>query len=522
MDVISACELPVGSIVWQTWTGAVVLSVVCKATHRLRSVFSPLADEQDPVVLADRTFYDNPREALQAATDLVPFKRRAEILVVGSARAPHGVAVRSLQVRFYVAGADKTMDIFCDRVFTSEGWIREGAPFVKAQLHWKYAAGGPGTANPLGIRLDAPPDPYGQVLIPRFQPPGTQVMRPGDFIPIIGLGPIAPWWPPRLEKLYRHAHGWDHQRWHLRPLPQDIDAAYFNAAPADQHVDAIRPDERIVLDNLHPDLPHLVTNLSGEKPEAVVERPGKPIEVVPFLCDTMVIDADRGVATLSWRARIILEARDEPGRVHVTLAGAAQPAPREEARVTATTAAVSAAPQVAVASIPDRSPEVAAPPVTPAAPPRPAPSPAPWTPGSPPDRFPLERCAAIAASVARSPNDTAKILEANDLTEDDWDAIEHHWSQVLKREAEEHEDAKQAAYDRAYVLRLEQERGPITPEEYARLALAHERGDRGALTRALRDLGLPWGASKRIERVFAERMAANPALGERVQAAMKE
>ena len=89
---------------------------------------------------------------------------------------------------------------------------------------------------------------------------------------------------------------------------------------------------------------------------------------------------------------------------------------------------------------------------------------------------------------------------------------------MLRKDAEQGRTDRLAAYDRAFVARLEKERGPLTAEEYARLAL-HEH-DRAALARALNDLGLPWGAMPRIQRVFAERMAADPALDERVKAAL--
>lgn len=511
MEVVSVCPLPVGSVVWQAWSGAVVLTVVCKATFRLRAVESPLAEAQDPIVEVDRYWNDDPREALRWATDLVPFKRRADVVLAGHGHAPHGVAVGSLVTRLCVAGIDKCIEIFSDRVFTHDGRVRGvSPPFVKSPLVWRYAAGGPGTSNPVGIQPDGPPDPYGQRLLPRLQPAGLHITRPQDSIPTIGFGPIAPTWPQRLEKLNRHAATWDHQRWNQRPLPREIDAAYFNAATADQQVDAIRPDERLVLENLHPDYTRLVTNLAPVTPEAVVERAGQPVEAAPFVCDTMWIDTDRGVCALSWRARIILDSPDAPGRVVVRLAearGVAAPATFVERPVVAATVAEAAA----------AAPVARAPSATePAAPSPPSPSPAPA-----PDPWSIERCAQIAASCALRPADTAAILLAQGLSEEAWDAFEHHWSQALREDAAQGETTRLAAYDRAYVARIEEERGPITPEAHARLALAHER-DRGALTRALRELGLPWGATPRILRVFAERMAADPKLAERIRAALLE
>lgn len=523
MDVASACALPVGSIVWQTWSGAVVLTVVAKASYLLRSVESRLAEKQDPIIAADRTWYDDPREALWLANDLVPYKRRAEVVVVGHAQAPHGVPVRSLRARLSVAGIDKSIEIFPDRIFSHTGQMREGSPFAKVPLRWQHAAGGPGTPNPIGIWRDAPPDPYGQRLAPRFQPPGLRVTSPSDPIPTLGFGPIAPTWPDRIAKLHHHAHTWDPRRWHERPLPKEIDAGFFNAAPPDQQVDTIRADARIELENLHPDLSHLTTHLAPVVPEAIVERPGRPEEVVPFVCDTMWIDADRGVCTLTWRARIILEGRHAPGVVRVAATGA--PPPEEAAPVAASSAvqppAPSASPSVhGTAASPPVAAPTAAPRMESPAPPQ-SPPPPQWKPGHPVERFPIEHCAIIAASFARSPADGAKTLERYGISEDDWDAIEGYWTQVLKKDAAEYEDRRLWVYDRAFVMRLEELRGPITPEEYARLTLAQAR-DKGALTRALRDLGLPWGASQRIQRVYDERMVANPHLAAAVRAAMSE
>src|SRR5262245_25677233 len=115
-------------------------------------------------------------------------------------------------------------------------------------LRYERAAGGPGTSNPAGMRFDAPPDRYGMVRIPNLQPTGCQVAQRGDRFEPIGFGPIAPQWPGRVD---------------------------FNAAPRDQWVESIRPDERIVLEGLHPDHAQLTTRLPGIRPYAVVEGAGR-------------------------------------------------------------------------------------------------------------------------------------------------------------------------------------------------------------------------------------------------------
>src|SRR5262249_59790837 len=137
----------------------------------------------------------------------------------------------------------------------------------------------------------------GRVAAPTLPPPGYHLTEPSEPIPPIGLGPIAPGWPGRAAKLYGNAAGWDYRLALRQPLPQGIDPGFFNAAPPDQQTDELRPNERIVLEHLHPEHQRLLTNLSGPTPQAVVKRPGARSQALTLRCDTLAIDTDRGVCT---------------------------------------------------------------------------------------------------------------------------------------------------------------------------------------------------------------------------------
>ena len=321
MDISSACPLRVGSILWQPRHGAFMLTVICKATFVLLPGECRLARDQDPPNESDDHWNDDERRSLHAASDLVPFKRRADVFLVGHAYAPGMKPVSCLTARLIVGELDKAIEVRADRVWSQYGDLREGSPFVKMPLRYERAAGGPETSNPVGMRSDAQPDMYGQVPVPNLQPPGFHVARQGEAIPPVGLGPIAPRWPERLAKLFRHAAAWDHRRWSDRPLPEDIDAAFFNAAPHDQQVLEIRSDERIVLQNLHAEHARLVTSLPGISPRAAVIRAGMPGQDLRLRCDTLAIDTDRGVCNLVWRGQVPLARPDEAGRVTVTMEG---------------------------------------------------------------------------------------------------------------------------------------------------------------------------------------------------------
>lgn len=119
-------------------------------------------------------------------------------------------------------------------------------------------------------------------------------------------------------------------------------------------------------------------------------------------------------------------------------------------------------------------------------------------------RFPLERCAEIAASIERRRTEARRILEENELAPDIWQALSVHWSDEIRRETVRGRSTKLRAYDMAYVARLEKERGVIRPEEYARILVGVERGN---AEEALRALDLPDGALMRIERVWLRKLA---------------
>lgn len=761
MDVVSECPLRVASMVWRPGPGAWALTVVCKATYVLAPGTAPPSNSQDEPSPRDVHAGDDERQSLVQPCDLAPFKRRCDVVLVGHAYAPDARPVTSLRARLAVAEIDKTIAIHGDRAFTLDSLLTEPARFTSAELRWERAAGGPGTSNPVGMRPDAPPDARGSITVPNLTPPDIHVARRGDAIPPVGFGPIAPTWPGRRGKLHHRAATWDHRRWNEAPLPDDIDTGYFNVALEDQQVAELHPDERIVLENLHPSHPQLATRLEPLSPRALADTGAGPTQEVRLRCDTLLIDTDRRVATLTWRGNLPLHHPAQPGRVVVTLerrspraadapapgmahapthgmapapaptatsaqapsqehgappaarpkavtapmklvstgeldpamsratglpftrnpapgaAPAAPPAPplpqgprvvaappelggtgrldpamiraagavlpfREGASRTGTAARsnthVSAPPQPPgpeAPPVPAPSPVLAQPPVpVPAPAPVPAPPPAPVhtpsylhapaplytpvyapsylhaprrapevvqppvpapvttpaaipataldsvpapspvanpvpTPGSVPipslarepgsssvpaaasahaavsapahaspasasesvsapapaerelplGEYPLQRCAALTASIARRKAEQEAILERSRLTPEIWEALSRHWTEAVQRDMERGKTELLAAYDDAYVGQLEAERGPIEVEEYARLSVASERGmEKQTLT----ELDLPRAALLRIRRVWLRRTSRDPALARRLRKAIDD
>jgi hypothetical protein len=319
MEVLSLCPFRAAGLVWQPRPSAFSLLVVCKGTFDIVPGVARLAEIQEYPNDEDNHWDDDPKKSLYSATDFVPSKPRADVLLVGHAFAPYGQEVDSFVTRLVVSDVAKAVEVMSERVWTAEPHVRYGSRITKAPLRYERASGGDGTWNPVGIPLEGPADAFGMTPLPALQPPGFMLVRRGQPMPPVGFGPIAPSWPARTEKLGRHAGSFRPSSWHLAPLPADLDASFFNAAPADQQLPEIRHDERVELLNLHPDVPHLVTTLPGVKARAFVERAGKPMEEVLLRCDTMWIDTDRQIATLTWRGQVPLADRDEAGRVLVAM-----------------------------------------------------------------------------------------------------------------------------------------------------------------------------------------------------------
>ncbi|MFT3775068.1 MAG: hypothetical protein QM820_57705 [Minicystis sp.] len=124
-----------------------------------------------------------------------------------------------------------------------------------------------------------------------------------------------------------------------------------------------------------------------------------------------------------------------------------------------------------------------------------------------PESFPIERCAAIAAQIDWKPDASAEILKEHRLTDVAWAAIVKRWTEAIDEATERDETTLLEAYDAAYVERIEQERGPIRPEELSQLLGSAGRGNK-----PIEGLPLPREGLMRIKRVGLRRMAREPGL----------
>ncbi len=316
MEIVSLCPFRVGTVIWQPQPGAWTLTVCVKGTFALvHGREARIAETQDAID-EDRFYADNARGSLWYPSDLVPFKPRADVLVVGHACAPGGRAVDALVARFTVGDLSKSVGVIGDRVWVegADG-LEPGhpAPFPRMPLRYERIA--KSAANPIGFDLARPPV-AGAPALPNFESI-DDVVRGGSTL---GFGPIPPTWPARRNLLQGAAAAWAASR--DGPAPPGFDFGFYNAAPRDQQIELLRASSKIVLENLHPDLPRIETRLPAVRPKAFLVEPGSDRTAdIAMRCDTLWIDADRGVVAVTWRGLTGVAAGDEStlGRLVVAL-----------------------------------------------------------------------------------------------------------------------------------------------------------------------------------------------------------
>ena len=319
MDIVSLSPLQVGAVRWMPRQDAHALTLVCKATFELTPGRARLAPSQEPLHDDDRHLDGDPERSVFAPSDMAPFKRHADVLLVGDAYAPGGQPLHALRARLGVEGIDKSMEVVGDRFLDAQGELVAGEPFVRMPLSYERAAHSPHGDNPVGIDLSAGMNEQGRRPLPNLLPLGVTLQGAGDTADAVGFGPIASSWEVRRRLLGRHANSWSASGWTKQPLPQDVDGAYFNAAPPDQRLEELPIDARIVLENLHPTEERLLCQLPGIRPCAFVERAGMATEV-ELRADTLWIDTQRAICTLTWRGTVAMADARQRGRVLVAMA----------------------------------------------------------------------------------------------------------------------------------------------------------------------------------------------------------
>lgn len=315
MDLVNDSPFPAERALYLDGDGRERLLVVLKATFRYDRGRVSEAERQEPIALADEHRGEPDASGLKRASDLAPVKPAAEVLVFGKARSS-GRLRNSATVQLRFGPVQKQLIVHGDRRWGATG-PTQAEPFEAIELCWERAFGGTEKKgsqlsrwdqNPVGVGF-RPAGSTRSLLgtpLPNLEPPGTTWFSGGGDIPSVNLGPQPAAWPARARFAGTYDARWRRERAPLLPL--DFDPRFHLCAPPDQlipgQIQGGEPVRLTGLDELGPvefTVPRLrpqVTLRVGEQEEVAVPR-----------CDTALIDAERRLLSLVWRASFVVQGR---------------------------------------------------------------------------------------------------------------------------------------------------------------------------------------------------------------------
>jgi hypothetical protein len=301
VEISSLCPFCVSTLVWEAQPSQFSLTVTVKATFRLvPGAEARVADVQEPLG-ADRHWDDRPMASLFAPADVVPSKRKIDVLVVGHAKAPAGVPVDSLIARFALGDVlDKSIRVSGDRLWQDDGRgaLAPSRPSLFVAMPLRFERGPLSAENPVGI------DASGPAIA---NAPAVPNLEPLDPETSAAFGPVASTWRERRTKVDDAGLFWAYgvasdSPARTGPPPPSFDFSFFNAAPLDQQLELVRPGTKIVLENMSAAHPLLESAVPSVRPQVFRIAPGSGrVEEITLRCDTLWIDADRELLVLTFR-----------------------------------------------------------------------------------------------------------------------------------------------------------------------------------------------------------------------------
>jgi hypothetical protein len=267
-------------VAWR-YRGVLRATVIGKATFAFAVDAAAVRTAPQPIFREDVSFDDHPARSTRFGSDLVPHLPRPEVHFTGHAHAAGGRPVELMLVRLGLFAGN---DVVLDKTLR----VRKPGGFTKVPLTYEQAFGG------IGVREN---------VFGRDAAAGPTVIDPIDETHPASYAPIGRAWSARralLGTTQRKAIDGSPMA-----LPDDFTFDYFQAAPPDQRIAALRGDEWLVLDGVHPEHPRLRTRLPGPRGLALVHglsswgvAEGQPLHLHP---DTLRIDGDEQRLTLTFR-----------------------------------------------------------------------------------------------------------------------------------------------------------------------------------------------------------------------------
>jgi hypothetical protein len=300
VESVILCPFSAGTLTWQAQDAAWTLTVVVKGTFSLVHGQEAVLGDVQEQVSGDRHYEQDTRSSLYCPNELVPYKPRTDVILVGSAFAPERVPVEALIARLCVGEIDKSVGVIGDRVWV-EGpdGLEPSAPRPFQSMPLRAERAARAADNPSGFDLARAPA-VGALALPNLEALDD---APADHR-TLGFGPILPSALTRRALLDANGLAWA-SGGQQGPLPPAFDFSFYNAAPRDQQIGLLRTGATILLENLHREHARLMVKIPTVRPRAfLVSADAERAAEVALRCDTLWIDSDRALLTLTWRGVI--------------------------------------------------------------------------------------------------------------------------------------------------------------------------------------------------------------------------
>jgi hypothetical protein len=312
------------------------LVVIVKATFELRpGAPLELAEEESRRIVrpGDVPWGEPEKSSIAFPCDLCVRKPGTDVIVVGKAYAPGGIAVPSFDVAVRVGPLQKLCKVYGLRVWEAGGrGISPPRPIDEIEMRYDYAWGGADASdpknyveearNPVGMGVARDPSVLTHQPAPNIEDPAYPISTCKTRPPPAGIGPIGRNWEPRRKFTGTYDDRWQKERAPLPPIDQD-DRVNLCASPGLHSDIPLRGNEEVALLNLVPGGGATKFYLPGAGVEIEFHAKNRsPERFVPHL-DTLIIDTlqlepDEPIGVeLVWRASIKAPRRMKDVRVIV-------------------------------------------------------------------------------------------------------------------------------------------------------------------------------------------------------------
>jgi len=271
---------------------------------------------QQRVIVSDEYVTEPNISSITYPTDIVPFKPKADIMLIGTARPPFGRPKRDWIVKLQVGDWVKRVRVTGHRHWEKASFSRwklsQAVSVAEVPLKYELAYGGLSKdcddnilevydSNPVGCGFVSRRD---DLKVDRINAPQLESVNHPiadlfvDYVPE-GFGPLSPAWKARSRFSGTYDRRWLDTKSPV--LPDDFDYAFFNSAPPDLLLNRyLVGDELVQLTGLDPS-GTVMFGLPSYFPAGTVVLKDGTLIYVKFFCDTLLIDWDRRGVYLSWR-----------------------------------------------------------------------------------------------------------------------------------------------------------------------------------------------------------------------------